>query len=384
LIAPSPAGQRGRAAIAFSTFGVIGLLDGAIGVAWPSMRAELHQPVSALGLLLILSTGGFLVSSAGIGRLLGRTGLRLGLSGGLVVCGVAMALIGLGSWPMALLAMVVYGLAIGVVDGGVNVYSTLRMSGGAMQFLHGTWSVGTLVGPLLVTFLLFEHLSWRLAFLLVGGLEAAIAVILLLGVHWPELPPPVDVNEPSPHLSLALLLGMLAFFLYTGVETAAGGWSYTLLTEGRRFAAPEAGLAVSAYWGGLAAGRMAAGVAGIRVRPRTLMLGGVLLTLGAALLFWWAPSPPWSAIALPLLGLGLAPIYPALMTLTSERLPAARVTAAVGYQTAAAGLGASAVPAGAGILMQAFGLAILGPFLGIGAAALAAAYWFETSTLKRR
>ncbi len=346
------------------------------------MRAELHQPISALGLLLILATGGFLLSSAAIGRLLARTGLRAGLSVGLLLAGGAMVLAGLGSWPAALVAMVLYGLALGVVDGGVNVYSTFRMSGGAMQFLHGTWSVGTLAGPLLVTFLLAQHLSWRLSFLTVGALEAAIAAILLLGADWPHLPAASPVEAPSPHLSLPLVLGMLAFFLYTGVEAAAGGWSYTLLTEGRHFLPTAAGVMVSSYWAGLTVGRMAAGVAGVRVGSRSLLLGGVAMTLAAALAFWLAPSPVWSVLALPLLGLGLAPIYPALMTLTSERLPADRVTAAVGYQTAAAGLGGSGLPAGAGVLMQVFGLALLGPFLAVGAAALAGVYWLETATLR--
>lgn len=346
------------------------------------MRGELHQSISALGLLLILATGGFLVSSAAIGPLLARTGLRAGLSGGLLLAGGAMALAGVGSWPAALVAMVLYGLALGIVDGGVNVYSTFRMSGGAMQFLHGTWSVGTLAGPLLVTFLLVQHLSWRLSFLTVGALEAALAAILLLGTEWPGPPAPAPLPVRSPHLSLPLLLGMLAFFLYTGLEAAAGAWSYTLLTEGRHLLPTVAGLLVSSYWAGLTIGRMAAGVAGIRVGSRTLLVGGVALSLAASLAFWLGPGPVWSVAALPLLGLGLAPIYPALMTLTSARLPADRVTAAVGYQTAAAGLGGSALPAGAGVLMQAFGLPILGPFLAVGAAALAGVYWLETATLR--
>jgi len=347
------------------------------------MRAELHQPISALGLLLILSTGGFLLSSAAIGPLLARTGLRAGLSGGLLLAGAAMILAGVGGWEAALVAMVVYGLALGAVGGGVNVYSTLRMSGGAMQFLHGTWSIGTLVGPLMVTFLLAQHLSWRLSFITVGALELAIAALLLLGAAWPGLAAANNLaRDRSPHLSLALVLGMVAFFLYTGVEVAAGAWSYTLLTEGRHFAPTAAGLVVSSYWAGLTAGRMAAGVAGIRIGPRNLLVGGVVLGLPAAMAFWLAPTPLWSVLALPLLGLGLAPIYPALMTLTSERLPADRVTAAVGYQTAAAGLGGSVLPAGAGALMQLAGLAVLGPFLAVGAAALAGVYWLETATLR--
>jgi len=340
------------------------------------MRAELRQPLSALGLLFLLVTAGFLVSSSGIGRLLGRTGLRTGLAGGLFLAGLAMLLAAVGSWPAALLAMVLYGLALGVVDGGVNVYSTFRMSGGGMQLLHGLWGAGTLLGPLLVTFLLVERLSWRLAFVTVGGLELALGAVLVLGAEWPGLPEPVPGPPRTWRPSPPMLVGMLAFFLYTGIEATAGGWSFTLLTQGRGLPAAAAGVAVSTYWAGLTLGRLGAGMAGARVGSRALLVGGVVLALVAALGFWLAP-PVLSLVSLPLLGLGLAPVYPALMSLTSERLPAHRVAAAVGYQTAAAGVGGSTVPAGAGLLMQGFGLAALGPFLAVAAGALAATYWVE-------
>ncbi len=98
-------------------------------------------------------------------------------------------------------------------------------------------------------------------------------------------------------------------------------------------------------------------------------------------LFWLAPA--LSAVSLPLLGLGLAPIFPALMTLTSGRVPEAGVGAAVGLQTASSGLGSSVAPAAVGLMLQRFGLNLLGPCVFVFALALAAVYGVEMRILTR-
>ena len=109
---------------------------------------------------------------------------------------------------------------------------------------------------------------------------------------------------------------------------------------------------------------------GLRLPTPVLFLAGCGLTVLAAGLFWLAPS--LSVVSLPLLGLGLAPIFPAMMTLTSRRVPEAGVGVAVGLQTAGSGLGASVAPAGVGLLLQRFGLNLLGPSVFGFALALAA------------
>ena len=359
-----------RAAFSFASFLVIGIFDGALGVAWPSMRAELHQPLSALGLLLVYSTVGFLLLNLGLGRLLDWIGLRTTTAAGAFLYTAALLLLGLGDWPVAVLGAVLWGVAAGLLNGAINVYSTLRMSGGAMQVLHGCWGIGTLFGPLLVTGLLVSHHSWRVALIVVAILTAMLGAWALAGMRWPD--PPRQPREAGRRLrfSLPLLLGIVAFFLYTGAEWAAGQWSFTVLTQGRGYSTATAGLLVSLYWTGLTAGRLAGGAAGLRLSTPLLLLSGIALTVVASGLFWWMPA--WSAVSLPLLGLGLAPIFPAMMTLTSRRVPEAGVGVAVGLQTASSGLGSSVAPAGVGLLLQRFGLGLLGPCVFGFALALAA------------
>jgi fucose permease len=63
-----------------------------------------------------------------------------------------------------------------------------------------------------------------------------------------------------------------------------------------------------------------------------------------------------SAIALVLVGLGLAAIYPCMMTRTPQRLGTALAAHAIGFQVSAAMLGAAALPSLSGFLAEKFGL----------------------------
>ena len=65
----------------------------------------------------------------------------------------------------------------------------------------------------------------------------------------------------------AVWLSVVLFLVYTGIETTAGQWAYTLFVEGRGITVQAASLAVSVYWGALALGRVLTGVIADRVSP---------------------------------------------------------------------------------------------------------------------
>lgn len=65
---PAPAGagaaDRRSDVLALGSFVVLGLPDGILGTAWPSMRATFGAPVGDLGLILLLGTAGSVLVTA--------------------------------------------------------------------------------------------------------------------------------------------------------------------------------------------------------------------------------------------------------------------------------------------------------------------------------
>jgi fucose permease len=176
---------------------------------------------------------------------------------------------------------------------------------------------------------------------------------------------------PVPGRWALLGVSLALFFVYTGIEVSAGQWSFTFLTMARHAPLAAAGLAVSAFWGGLTAGRVAAALAGGRLRPLPLLNVSTATTIVALALFWWSPHPAVGLAGLVLAGVGFAPIFPALVTLTPGRVGEALAARAVGLQLGAAGSGASLTPAAIGLLLQRGGAGLLAPCLLAGGAVFA-------------
>ena len=84
-------------AVAFAAFVSLGLPDGVLGVAWPSVRTTFALQHSQLGLLLTASMLGYLTSSAAGGTLVGRFGVGRVLLGSSVM--VVAAVLGYASAP---------------------------------------------------------------------------------------------------------------------------------------------------------------------------------------------------------------------------------------------------------------------------------------------
>jgi fucose permease len=155
----------------------------------------------------------------------------------------------------------------------------------------------------------------------------------------------------------------LAFFVYTGIEASAGQWAYTLLTEGRAVPPATAGVAASCYWGSIFAGRLAFGTLAHHVPPATLLRVSMTAAPAAALVVAVSRSALLAFAGLFALGLALAPIFPLLISETPSRVGERHAAHAIGFQIAAATLGAGVLPALVGLLMSQLGLEALGPAL---------------------
>ncbi len=91
---PRRAGRRGTDLLSLGSFVLLGLPDGMLGTAWPSMRATFGAPVGDLGLILLIATAGSVLVTAFVGPLIRRLGVPAVLAAaviGFVVLGGSLA-----------------------------------------------------------------------------------------------------------------------------------------------------------------------------------------------------------------------------------------------------------------------------------------------------
>lgn len=372
-------------ALAYFAFISLGLPDGLLGVAWPSMSADLHVSRETIGLLLIPSTCGYLISSVTAGFVLSKLGVGRLLAGSTALA--SLALFGYALSPAFAFTMacaLAAGFAGGAIDAGLNAYAASAFGPRHMNWLHAFFGLGVAMGPLIMTASIQYGDAWRPGYLVVATGQAALAVAFVLTARQWARRPAVEHTEhgrPAGPVSTrdtlampAVWFSVLTIAVYVALEVAAGLFAYQLLTEGRGMSDAVAGVCVSLYWGSLFAGRVLQGFAAHRYLPHRVVvwsIGG--MAAGAVLVAIPGPAA-LAAFGLMVIGFAAAAVFPLFTLLTAERVGAAHADRTIGLQMAGAGLGGSIIPALIGVLMGVAGVEALGPSLVVLAAALIAAY----------
>ena len=347
--------------LCFIAFISLGLPDAILGVAWPSMTGELDATLDRLGLIIVGGTSGYIISSFMTGavlRLIGVSWLLIG-SGLLTTVGLILVTV-VDSWLYLPFIALISGLGGGGIDAALNTYVEKHYSGRVMQWLHASFGVGVTIGPLIMTGALVATGQWRLGYLVVIILMLLmIATFLYFRKLWDDPDQTEEVHdEPSSTLIDSLRLpvvwfSMATFFFYTSVEIGVGMWSFTLLTESRGVSLEQAGFWVSVYWGSFTVGRLVAGLLSERLGDMKMTLIGLSMSFVGIMGYLFVWLGPGGVYSLVLIGFGLAPTFPALISTTSQRVPKSHVANAVGMQIAAAGVGMLIIP---GLMTWAVGI----------------------------
>ncbi|MES2596786.1 MAG: MFS transporter [Verrucomicrobiota bacterium] len=351
--------------VAYLAFISLGLPDTLVGVAWPFVRDHFTLQQSQLGWIFAATSTGYCLSSFFTGSFMRRLGVGPLLAASTAL--VALAGFGFSSapvWALFLLCATCHGLGSGAIDGALNHHAAAHFPARHMNWLHACYGIGATFGPIIMTSMIVGQGSWRAGYLAVGTLLFLQALLFLTTRRlWGDS---ASDESHTQGLSIAatlrhrlVWLHILAFFLYTGLEVVLGQWSFTVLTESRKMPVETAGACVTAYWASIALGRVLFGFIVERVRVDHLVRGCLLLALAGVGTFAFSTSTALSATGLVLAGLGLAPIFPCLMTQTPERLGKALSFHAIGFQVSAAMIGAAALPGLAGVLAQHHGLQII-------------------------
>ncbi len=362
----------GLVLLAYVAFVALGLPDGLLGVAWPSIRNGFSIPLDAIGMLLAASVAGYMTSSFLSGTLLARLGVGKVLAASCALTG--LCLLGytlVPVWGMMVFLGVFAGLGAGAIDAGLNTYVASHFSEGLMQWLHASWGIGVTLGPIIMTLALTTLDSWRVGYRVVGGFQLALAAgfALTLGL-WDRNKASAGAGEPKRLTDYKTPVGetlrqgrvwlsMLLFFLYVGAEAALGIWTFSLLTQSRGIDPAPAGFWTGSYWATFTIGRIVAGLFAKRAGIHSLVAGGLAGAILGALLLIWNPSGPANLVAVALIGFSIAPIFPAMMSGTERRVGGHFAANTIGMQMASTGLGTVIIPGLLGVLARRISLEII-------------------------
>lgn len=354
-------------AIIYLAFISLGLPDGLLGSAWPSMQPQLGVPVSYAGIISMIIAFGTVVSSLQSDRI--TRCLGTGRVTAISVAITAAALFGFASsgnfWMLCLWA-IPYGLGAGSVDAALNNYVALHYESRHMSWLHCMWGIGATLGPYIMGASLSLGHPWNTGYFCIGLLQVLLTLALFLTLPlWKNPQPPRNAPLPqpqedspkaadaaaSPALSLKEVLCipgarevMLCFFCYSAIEQTANLWASSYLNMYKGLSAETAASFAGMFFIGITAGRGLSGFITMRLNDEQMIRMGEGI-IAAGILTMLLPFGAFcSMLGLIMVGLGCAPVYPCIIHSTPAHFGAGRSQAIIGIQMASAYIGTCLMP----------------------------------------
>ena len=355
--------------IIYLSFISLGLPDALLGSAWPTMSGDLDAPLWGAGLIQMAVSLCTVISSLNSARLIRRFGTGRLTAFSVVL--TATALLGISFAPnyvVLLMLGIPLGLGAGAVDSAINNYVALHCEPRHMNWLHCFWGVGTIIGPMVLSAALGAGMRWTAGYRGVSALQFALSVVLFLTLGLWQEKAARDEEGQAKVLSVKQVLalpgakpGLLNFTCYCAVEQTFMLWSATYMVMVHGVSATQAASYGALFFVGITVGRGISGFIAMRLKPRRMVrLGQCVMLAACALLF--VPHATVALLALILMGLGCAPVYPNIIQDTPRNFGAENSQAVVGVQMAFAYVGSLLMPTVFGWLAGALGYGILPGF----------------------
>jgi len=329
----------------FTALGFNGLTFSFMGVSLPSIQTYLEITIEQAGTLMASLQTGFTIFTL-LGGVFSDYFHRewILMAGCFLLCFGSLFLCIVPSYALGLLAVWFIGAGIGFILSGSNtllvgLYPTRK--GTILNVHHVFFSVGAIIGPALMGFLIIRGDHWR-----AGYIGAGIALLTLcLFFAFSQNKMAVnggDSYQGNNGISNLLSEGkfmiiLVVNFLTSGSLVVIMLFGAIFLIQAKQCSLGEAGAALSVFSIFMVVGRVACSRLTIRIKHASIVLVLLWLQVAMLLLIWLGSD--WFALGgLAISGFTFSGTYPTLLALTSILFPQREGTA-LGLLSTMGGLG---------------------------------------------
>lgn len=338
-------------AVIYLTFVSLGLPDSLLGAAWPTIRVEFDVPLSYMGMVSMIISGGTILSSLLSERFTKKFGTNMVALVSVILTAVAMFGFSISTefYQMCLWG-IPYGIGAGAIDAALNNYVAVYYNSRHMNWLHSFWGVGTIVSPYVMSYALL-HSTWSNGYRMVSYIQFGIAFVLMLTLTlWKVNKSEKIKNEGTEPLGVRTALKikgvpymLIGFMAYCATEATAMLWTSSFLEGVKGASKDEAAAFGSLFFIGMTIGRFLSGFFADKLGDRRMIRLGIATALVGIL----CTIVPWQEVAVigfVILGLGCAPVYPCIIHSTPENFGEENSLGIIGIQMASAYVGSTFMP----------------------------------------
>ena len=200
--------------LSFSVMVTIGLILNIRGTLIPSIKFDLGISYGKIGLMLMITSLGFMFATFFGGRASSKYGLKKVVYLGLILMGISVSSMTLVTSTISLIMlMALLGIGIGFAEIGINTLGSkifTNKSGMMMNLLHFFFGLGSAVGPRLAGWMLTKEIKWNYIYFYSLSLITAVFIFLIF-THFPE---EIEKNNDQP-ISYIKVINNKKIWLFT-------------------------------------------------------------------------------------------------------------------------------------------------------------------------
>lgn len=338
--------------VIYLAFISLGLPDSILGAGWPSMFKELGVPAHYAGIVFMIIAAGTVTSSLVSAKLIRRFGVAQITSFSVALTAIALLGFSISEHFIYLCLLAVpLGLGAGCVDAALNNYVALHYHAKHMNWLHCFWGIGASIGPIIMGTYLASGNTWHMGYQTIGLIQVGLVFLLLLSIPFWIRNQKVDSDEErTTSISYSNLIkvpglkdALITFFCYCTIEATFGLWGASYLVFERNYQTDEAAKLVSLYYGGITLGRFGAGfITNMLSNKQLVYFGQGIILIGVTLII--LPYEFTLVAGYLVIGLGCAPIFPALLHETPRNFGKEKSQTVMGVEMASAYIGMTLMP----------------------------------------
>ena len=359
-------------AVIYIAFISLGLPDSLLGSAWPTIRVAFDVPLSYIGFVSMIISGGTIISGLMSERLTKKLGTKVVTTVSVLLTAVALFGFSMVSeFYQLCLWGIPYGLGAGAIDAALNNYVALHYSSRHMSWLHCFWGVGTIVSPYIMSMAL-NYATWSDGYRWVSFIQFGIVLILVISlplwkINDKKTEAGVEENKPLLGIRGALKIKgvpflLTGFFAYCAAEATAMLWASSYLESVADLPKDEAAALGSLFFIGITAGRFLSGFISDKFGDnRMIRLGTGIAISGVVLIA--IPTFITAVAGFVIIGLGCAPVYPCIIHSTPYNFGAENSQGIIGIQMASAYVGSTFMPPLFGVIANGISLRLMPLFL---------------------
>ena len=282
----------------------------------PFAKTRLAIDEGTLGLILLALGGGSVVAMPIAGIAIHRWGSRPVITLASVIACAILPLLAAPASPLLLAAsLFVFGAGLGTMDVAMNAQAIAvqhAIGRPIMSGFHALFSIGGLVGAILLTLLLRAGLSLGASALLMAGLLLIVALAQIPGLL-KDRGAASDTTFTIVPSSRVLLLGGLCFISFLA-EGAVLDWSAVFLRERQGVDISIAGIGYATFSIAMVAGRLTGDDLAHRFGALRMLVAGGALAAAGFLAVAVSPNTATALAGFIVIGLGAANIVPLLFS----------------------------------------------------------------------